>query len=210
MHDAHPLKSLSQGVSTQLKSLLQCKFCQISKSNNNSHDRIKKKRLMNCFGRKADMFIKHFNVRKKIQLNITGNEISKCERFQCKQSAIYNQTSLAMNSRLRTKTAEQRRERERETSVIQMAWDLWILSRVHLHLKRLVLSVLVPGLVKHLSVILQRTSFLMHLHPIWLYWASRLIANRCLKYTPPPPPPRESRLGDMRSGFTRPWAFFVF
>ncbi len=70
MHDAHPLKSLSQGVSTQLKSLIQCKFCQISKSNNNSHDRIKKKRLMNCFGRKADMFIKHFNVRKKIQLNI--------------------------------------------------------------------------------------------------------------------------------------------
>lgn len=138
---------------------------------------------MNCFGRKADMFIKHFNVR-KIQLNITH---SKCERFQCTRSAIYNQTSLAMNSRLRTNTAEQRRERERKTSVIQMAWDLWILSRV-LSSSANFMSVLVPGLVKWLSVILHRTSFLMHLHPIWLYWASPLIANRCLKSTPHPPP----------------------
>jgi len=58
----------------------------------------------------------------------------------------------------------------------QMAWDFWILSRAHLHLK----SVLVPGLV-----ILQRTSFLMQVVPNVAF----LIANRCLKPSPRPPHP---------------------
>lgn len=46
-------------------------------------------------------------------------------------------------------------------------------------------SVLVPGLVKCLSVILQRTSFLMQVTPNMAF----LIANRCLKSSPHPPDP---------------------
>lgn len=94
----------------------------------------------------------------------------------------YLQSNFSLN-KLQAQNQNSWTKEGKKTSVTQMAWDFWILSRVHLHLK----SVLVSGLVKCLSVILQRTSFLMQLHPIWPYWASPLIANRFLKSSPHPP-----------------------
>lgn len=118
-----------------------------------------------------------------------------------------------MNSRLRTKTAEQRRK-NKKTSVKQMAWDFWILSWVHLHLKRLISVCPCPRLSKVPFCNSSEDKFSDAVTPnmALLSVPSHSKQMSEIHSTPAPLalPHREPRLGDMRSGFTRPWAFLCF
>lgn len=158
-------------------------WLQISMSNNNkSWSTSKTPQIKNEFAlAEKQICLLSTLICQKIQLNIIQEiKFQNVNIFDVHGQLFTIKLLFKRTPRLGTETAEQKEENRWLEISEYCPGFIFILK-----------SVLVPGLVKCLSVILQRTSFLMQLHPIWPFSWQTDVWNP-VHTRPVLPPPTET------------------